>query len=273
MTDELGRSVALGAVPVRRVVCLAPSVTEILFALGAGDMLVGRDKFSDAPEAALAVPIVGSDLEPSHERILGLKPDVVFTATTANRQETAEDLERYGVPVFVTKTMSLADLRGTIVHVGAIVGKTPEAAKLVASIDEGLAKIRAEREKLPRVKTLIVVWNEPLMVVGPGSYTTEILEAAGGENVASDGSPGYPQYALERVLRAAPQVIVVGSHKDGGQVEDRVTFWTRYREIPAVRDGRVIPLDGDLLFRPGPRAVETARIVFDALYPKEKAKP
>lgn len=266
VNDEAGRWVTLLASPPRRIVCLAPSVTEILFAIGAGETLVGRDAFSDFPAEALAVPVVGSDLEPSQEKVLGLRPDVVFTATTANRTDTAEALTRLGIAVYVTKTESLADLERTITDVGAVVGRSAEAARLWRSLRAGLDALRRDARRTPSVKTLVVVWNEPLFVVGPGSYTSELLRLAGGVNVAADGASGYPRYALERVLRAGPQVILVGSHKDDVVPKDRISFWARYDEIPAVKDKRVESVDGDLLFRAGPRAVEGARMLFDVLH-------
>lgn len=265
--DQMGRAVAVPW-PVKRVVCLAPSDTEIMYAIGAGDRLVGRDTYSDYPPAAHDVPTVGNDYEPSLERVLGLRPDVVVTATTANRVETVEALERFGLPVVTTKTDSLAELRDTIRLMGELLDRADAATSLVAEIDAGVARVKQAAAELPPVPALIVVWSEPLYVVGRENYTAEMLGIAGGENVGEDAGPAFPKYSLERVIRNAPEVIVVGSHKDPEAGNDPAEYWSRWPTIPAVKGGRIHVLDGDVLFRPSPRFVQGIEDLFEVLHPK-----
>jgi iron complex transport system substrate-binding protein len=265
--DEMGRKVTLRTWPARRVVSLAPSITEILFAIGAGDTLVGRDGYSNFPREVEAVPVVGTDLEPSLERVLGLRPDVVITATTANRIETVEELERVGLAAFTTHTESLGELDATIRSVGALVDRAAEAEALAARLRAGLDEVRRAAAGKPGVPTLVVVWNDPLYVVGKDTYAAELLALAGGRNVADDAGAGFPRYALERVLRNAPEVLIIGSHSTTGGPSDPAAYWSRWPTIPAVKSGRIHLVDGDVVFRPGPRVVEAARALRELLAP------
>jgi iron complex transport system substrate-binding protein len=247
----------------RRLISLAPSSTEVLFALGVGDRLVGVDQYSDWPPAAQKVPRVGNDLTPSVERIVALKPDAVFVATSANTRELAEQLERLGVRVVVSRVDKLDELWSDIAAIGAAVDKKEAAATLVADLRARLAAVRARVAAVPPVKTLVVVWADPLTVVGGGGFVDEAIRAAGGNNIAADSPQQYPQYSLERMLARAPDVIVVGSHKGGPQL----AALERYGSLPAVKNHRVHALDGDLLFRPGPRLVDGIEALSRLLHP------
>jgi len=268
LRDELGRPVHVRTLPAHRVVSLAPNVTEILFALGAQETLVGVDSFSDYPPAATQVARVGTDLEPSFEKIVALRPDVVVTATTANPQQAAEAIERMGVPIYVTRTETLADLEPTVLDLGVLVGRAQAAHALAARIREGVAGVRAATARAPRVRTLLLVWSDPLFVVGKHTYTSDLLAAAGGANVAEDAGDGFPKYSLERVLRHQPEVMIVGSHKNDDPKQSPFAYWQRFPELPAVRTGRLHAVDGDLIFRPGPRVVEGARALAAILHPE-----
>jgi ABC-type Fe3+-hydroxamate transport system substrate-binding protein len=207
-------------------------------------------------------------MEPSIEKILGLRPDLVITATTANRRETRDALERLGVAVYVTRTDGLAEVNRTILDVGALVGRGAEAQALVARIDAGLADVRAAVHGAGAVPALVVVWSDPLFVVGKSTYTSDLMALAGARNIAEDAGAGFPKYSLDRVLRLGPRALVVGSHSTDDGAADPVGYWRRWPELPAVRDGRLHTMDGDLLFRPGPRVVEAARALAAVLHPE-----
>jgi iron complex transport system substrate-binding protein len=268
LVDEVGHACRPRALPARRVVSLAANVTEILFAIGAGERVVGVDRYSDFPKEVDKIPRVGSEFEPSLEKLVGLAPDVVVTAYTANRRETVESLERLGIPVYVTRTEGLEALPRTIEDLGQLVGKQREASQVSARTSAAIAATRAHAAAAgASVPTLIVVWSDPLFVVGNGSYTGDVLAAAGGRNVADDARAGFPKYSLERVLRRAPEVIIVGTHKDDAPGTDPLGYWRRWTSLPAVRTGRLHSVDGDLLFRPGPRLADGARVLSELLHP------
>ena len=247
----------------RRVVSLAPSSTEILYALGVGDRIVGVDQYSDWPPEAAKVARVGSDLAPSVERILALKPDVVFLAASANARELPAELERLGVRVVVSNVATLDDIWRDIVTIGDAVGRHDAAATLVARLRARVAAAGAKAAAQPPVKALIVVWADPLTVVGGHSFVDEEIRAAGGINIAGDASQPYPQYSVERMLACAPEVIVVGSHKGGPALEPL----TSHASLPAVKNNRVHSVDGDLLFRPGPRVVDGIELLAGLFHP------
>src|SRR5262249_19361454 len=222
--DGLGRLIAIPK-PVKRIVSLAPSSTEIVYTIGAGELVVGVDRYSDWPPAARALPMVGADTGPSVERILALKPDVVFTATSANPQQVAESLEHVGVKVFVSRANSLADIYGDIAAIGEVVEREAAARGVIASIQARLRAVQARVGVRPRVKALVVVATEAVMVAGRGSFIADMLEAAGGENVAGDSTQPFPIYSLERLLTRAPQVLVVGGDSSRAVLRERLAQW------------------------------------------------
>jgi iron complex transport system substrate-binding protein len=247
----------------RRVVSLAPSTTEILFALGAGDLLVGVDQYSDFPPEAKRVPQVGNDLSPSIERILGLRPDVVLMSSSANTRELMDELGRLGVRVVGTRAEMLEEVFGDIATVGRALGRTAAADVLVGRLRARVAAVQARVAALPKPRTLVVVWPEPLSVAGGHSFVDDAITAAGGVNVAADAPVPYPQYSVERLLARAPEVVIVGAH-DGGPT---TTVIDGYRSLPAVKAHRVHRVDGALLFRPGPRLIDGIEALAKLLHP------
>jgi iron complex transport system substrate-binding protein len=262
VVDETGRKLSVPRVA-RRVVSLAPGTTEILFALGAGASVIGVDGFSDFPPEVKSLPSLGSTLEPNLERLISLKPDLVLVATTANRQDSVDRIQSLGIPVYATRSESLAALGGTIRQLGALVGRTAEGEALANGVRDRVEAVRERAKGKPRPRALVVVWNDPLITVGPKTLADELLAAAGGDNVCADADTTFPRYPVERVLKRAPEVIVVGTHAR----EAPVDYWRRWPTLPAVRSGRLHPMDGDLLFRPGPRVALGAEELFGRFHP------
>jgi iron complex transport system substrate-binding protein len=250
-----------------RVVSLAPSSTEILFALGAGDLLVGVDQFSDWPPAARSVPRVGNELTPSVERIVALHPDVVLAATSANTRDLVDQLTRLGIRVVVSRADTFADVWRDLATIGAAVHRADAAARLTSSLRGRLDAVAARVAGQPRPRALVVVWTEPLTVAGGHCFVDEAIATAGGANVAGDAPVPFPQYSLERLLARAPEVILVGSHGAAPVLEPILA----QASLPAVRQKRVHRIDGDLVFRPGPRLVDgveqLAKLIHPELYP------
>src|SRR5262249_22773918 len=168
--------------------------------------------YSDWPPAARAIAQVGSEQDPSLEKIIALRPDIVVTATTANRPETAEALERLGISVFVTRVDSLADVDRVARDLGVLCGRQPQAEAFVRDLHARFDEVRRRAAGVPRVKALVVVWSDPLFVVGKKTFTSELIALAGGDSVSDDAGEGFPKYSLQRVVRRAPPGIGVGSH-------------------------------------------------------------
>jgi iron complex transport system substrate-binding protein len=261
--DGSGRKVRLGTV--KRAVSLAPSSTEILFAVGAGSLLVGVDRYSDWPPAAKSIERVGADIDPSLERVLALKPDVVFTAASANTAATVEALERLGLPVVVSEVGTLDDVYRDVALLGEAVGRRAQADEVVRTMRARIGAVSARVNALPAVPAVVVVWSQPLTVAGGKSHVAELLRAAGGTNIAADSPQPFPIFSLERVVERAPEVIVVGSHAD---VDPPLQPLRALTSVPAVRNHRIVLIDGDVMFRPGPRLPEGVEALGRALHPE-----
>ena len=268
VTDEVGRSVTARATPTRRLVSLAPNVTELLFAIGAGEQVVGIDNYSDQPAGRVErLPRVGSDYEPSLEKIVGLAPDLVLLSRSANRRETANALERLGVPAFITETPAVADMPRTLRDLGKLTGHAAEAEAQLSRLQAGFAAVRARVAGQPRPRVLVVVWPEPLYVAGSQTFTHDLIEVAGGQNVAADAK-GYATFPLERVLALAPEIIVLPTHAASGTGDAAaVSYWSRWPSLPAVRNHRIYAIEDAIVSRPGARLVEGAQRLAALLHP------
>src|SRR6185436_17275836 len=183
------------------------------------------------------------------------------------RRETVEAIERLGVPAFVTDTRGLADLDRTFHNVGAVVGLPAAAAAELGRLHAAFDRIHRRAAGLPRPRVLVVVWDDPLYVAGRGTFMHDVVELAGGENVGAD-AVGFAKYPLERVLRAAPEVMVLPTHASDAAGPRAVAYWSRWPAIPAVRAGRVHPVEDDLVSRPGPRLDQGAERMLHLIHPE-----
>jgi iron complex transport system substrate-binding protein len=248
-----------------RIVSLAPSSTEILFALGVGAHVVGVDNFSNYPAATASLPRLGSNLEPALERIEALRPDVVFTATSANNQQTTDALQHFGIPVFVSRSESLDDVYADIAAIARAVDKAAAGARISTELRDDLIATRARVAGAQPTRVAIVVWPDPLIVAGGRSHVGALIDVARGINIAGDDAQPFPNFSLERLIASRTDVLVLGSHSQGAA---QLGSLARIDAIPAVHNHRVYELDGDLLFRPGPRLGLAARELAAILHPE-----
>jgi iron complex transport system substrate-binding protein len=247
-----------------RLVSLAPSTTEIVFALGLGERVVGTCAQCDHPDAARLVPRVGSYLAPTVEAVLATRPDLVIAVPTPANREAVRAIERLGTRVLVVRDRLLADLWESIRAIGAATGREPESAALEARVRAALDAVRACVAGRPRRRVLMVVGHRPLMVVGGQNLQHQLVELAGGDNVAADVGAAFPQTSLEMIAARRPDVIIdaaMGGER-GGEI------FAPLRHVPAVRDGRIVPLAADELLRTGPRVAEAARRLAGVIHPE-----
>lgn len=270
VTDHLGREVRLPARP-QRIVSLAPNLTEIVFALGLGDRLVGVTDFCDYPPAARHVARVGGVTSPSAEQVLALEPDLVLATTAGNGREEILALARLGLPVVVTDPRDLDAVADSFVLIARAAGAAEAGEQLAAAFRGRLDAVRRALAGAPRPRTLLLVWPEPLIAAGPRTFLSRLLELAGAVNAlaaaeswAPSTAAAYPVIGLESFLALAPEVIVLAAQQ--GTTLGALARLSRYREVPAIRDGRVAAIDQAILFRPGPRLVEAAEQLARALH-------
>jgi len=254
VTDQTGRTVTLAAPP-RRIISLVPGVTEILFAIGAEERLVGVTDFCDFPAAARRKRSVGGMLAPSLETVVALQPDLVVATDSGNSDETRVQLERLRVPVYLVSPKGVADVFRTMEQLGALTGHGARAAEVVAGLQR---RVRAVVERVaarPRPRVLYVVWPEPLIVPGRGAAVSELIDLAGGASVTADATEGYPRW------------IVLARHGAGTAAVSR-DKWERFAGLPAIRAGRIHNVDGDLFHRFGPRVVDALEILARLVHPE-----
>jgi iron complex transport system substrate-binding protein len=251
-----------------RIVSTFPSITETVYALGAGDRLAGVSDYCRYPEEALALPKVGSYLKPDLEKIALLRPDLVLIRDTATF---ATGLNALGIRYVRIKIGSLADVYSMIRDVGAAIGAFTSARELNAKIRSRLDAVRAEMASEPKTTVLIVVGRTPgllsnLVAAGPSTYLSELLEIAGGRNVLPATAIAYPRISLETVVHWNPDVILdlsgMSESGDSEVLDARLQEpWLARHELSAVRGGRVFGLSWEPLVTPGPRVVESAEMI------------
>jgi len=250
--DDAGRPVALGQ-PARRIVSLSPAVTELLFALGAGDRLVGRTTWCDYPPAARQVPSVGDGLNPNIEAVIARRPDLVVLYRSALNETAATQLTRLGIPAVLVRQDRLEDIARAARLLGRLTGAERAGDSLGSELEQLTGSVRPDPEH--RVRVVFVAWDNPPVVIGAGSYLDELAGLAGAANVFHDVGSASATVGLETIVARNPDVIVV--LRDSATAEPPgFTRRPEWRAVRAVRDGRILYLTGSLFARPNPRAAE-----------------
>ena len=264
--DDLGRKVYL-ARPAQRVISLAPSVTEILFAVGLDAEIVGVTTFCDYPAQAKLKPKIGSSI-PNLEAILGLKPDLLIGNQDFIRPDVLAKLDQLRVPVFLLLPKTVEDVLRHISAVGRLGGHEKQARLVADDLRDRLTKIRQRMAAARRLRVFYVVSADPLITVGSGSFIHHMLETAGGENIVGSTSKAYPKVSLEEVLRRDPEVLLFPVGATEGIPEAEQQRWRKWRGMSAVAQNRLYQVKGDLVNRPGPRVIEGIEGIARLLHPE-----
>jgi iron complex transport system substrate-binding protein len=268
ITDDDGVGVTIGAEP-QRIVTFAPSATEIVFALGLGDRLVGvSGPFDDHPAAAAGIEQVGGagdfGVDPNVERVLALEPDLFLTIKGGDQWK--ERLRDLGVPVVTLDAADLDDLYADIEVAGRITGAAEEAASLIERMRAEAAAVESALADVAPVTCFYETFYPPLYTVGPGTFIYDLLERAGCDPVTSSADQQYPEWSVEDLVDESPEVYLVSS--ESGASPNAVARRAGFDAIDAVRRGRVVPIESDLAERPGPRIVQGLRAIAEALHPE-----
>ncbi|HEX5814847.1 MAG TPA: cobalamin-binding protein [Methylomirabilota bacterium] len=267
--DMTGREVALAAPPAR-IVSLVPSVTETIFALGGEARLAGRTDWCDSPPAARDKPSVGGMINPSLEAIATLKPDLVIATDEGNREETAVQLRRLGIPTYLVHAHRVAEMLDMIARLGALVQRPDAVAPLVESIQARIDDVRRRVAGRRPPRVLYVLWPDPLIVPGRASHITELIDLAGGRSITATVGESYVRLSLEAAVARAPDVIILADHSKAGTAAGRQSpeKWQRLTSVPAIRDGRLHSIDLSILHRYGPRVAEGLELLARTLHPE-----
>lgn len=258
VSDDLGRTVTIPA-RLDRVVSLAPSLTEMIFAAGAGDRLVGVTTFCNYPAEALSIRKVGDTQTPNIESIIALKPQVVFVSTASQLEAFKATLEDNGIKVFVTNANSFEDVLTNLQQLGELFGTERQTADVIEKLDSRVDAVRQKVASKTPVRVFVQISREPLFTIGKQSFLTEIIRIAGGESVTEAVETGYPKLSKETALAMDPDVIILSASDDNREPNEV------FKNSKAVKNGHVFSVDADILSRPGPRIADAIEQIAEHL--------
>ncbi len=266
VTDEVGRAMKVPA-EVKRIVSLAPNLTETVYALGLADRLVGDTNLCDTPEAAKSKPHVGDPQNPSIEAIVALHPDLVLATTSINRIETADALKRLGIAVYTSDPHTVRGMLESTSHMADVIGADEQGAEVVGKLQHRLDALHARLSDRPMVHVLFVVWLEPLQSIGQSTFIADALRWAGAESAITSDQP-WPHLSIEEVVRVQPEYIVfaddhVGAASEIADLRARPVW----RDLDAVETGHVVNVNQEIV-RPSPGLVDVIEQLARDLHPE-----
>jgi iron complex transport system substrate-binding protein len=263
ITDELGRTVNVPDHP-HRLICLAPSIADDVYALGAGADVIGVSDYTRYPPEAHAKPSIGLPLSPSMEAIVSMHPDLVLGTGDTNLSETLKRLERLGIPVFMVSPHGVQGIYKSLTSLGQALGREPAAKVLVASLQRREAAIRRRVAGKPAVKLLMPIWYDPIMTIGKYAYITELIELAGGHSVTGEIPQEWPQISLEAVIARAPDALLLV--RGSAMSMDKIVNRPGWQTLSAVRNHRVYYV-GEQIEYPSPVAFDALEELAKELHP------
>jgi iron complex transport system substrate-binding protein len=262
ITDDAGNKLRL-ARPASRIVSLSPHVTEMVYAAGAGDRLVGVTRFSDYPPQARKLPLVGDNTALDYDRLLALKPDLVLVWIHGIGTRQGDKIRSLGIPVFYSEPENLEQIAGGVEKIGVMAGTQRAASSWAAGFRQRHTAMAERYSARPPVRVFYEFSNRPLSTLNRNHVVSRLIGLCGGINVFANAPSIAPSVTVEAVIAADPQAIVISS--TGAARSDWAAEWKRWGEIEAVRRGNVFTVDSDLVVRPGPRALDGAQLICDAL--------
>jgi iron complex transport system substrate-binding protein len=258
--DDDGNAVTLPR-PAQRVIAMAPHVTELIFAAGGGDKIVGTVSYADFPEAAKKIPRLGSNREVDMERVIAMKPDLIVVWRHGSSERQIEQLRKLGYPLFHSEPKKLDQIADNVISMGKLLGTEAAAEAAAKEMRQKLASLRTQYASRPPVRTFYQVWDKPLYTLNGAHIVSDALRACGGENIFAALKVTAPVVGIEAVLEEDPEAIFGTAEKDYGGV----ALWRPYGQLQAVRQGNLFTLNGDLLNRAGPRMIEGTAVLCDKL--------
>lgn len=266
VTDTTGCIVDLPDAP-KRVVSLAPSITEIVFSLGKGDLLAGVTRYSDYPAAAQKLPRVGSYIRPELETIVSLKPDLCLAVKDGNPDKVIQRIKAFGIPVYTVNPDGIDTIIRSINEIGNLLNATSEARAITDAMGaqlEAIDRTIAKASHKPRLFFQIGI--SPIVSVGKNTFLNEMIRRAGGENVVTSKTP-YPRFSKEQVLALAPEMIIITSMARNDDFDTMKQEWASWPSLPAVQTNNIHVVNSDILDRPTPRVVEGLAMLAALIHP------
>jgi iron complex transport system substrate-binding protein len=265
VTDEAGRRVRLPQ-HIDRIVSLAPNLTEIVYAVGAGEQLVGDTEYCDYPFQAKSVAKIGDTLHPSVERIIALKPQIVLVSTASQLEAFTKQLDQQQIAVYVTNPQSLDDVFRSIQTLGDLLGHHDWSATMVAELRQRAAAVEVAMKTVKPVKVFYQLSGEPLYTIGRESFLTDLVRRAGGVSATADVPGAFPRFSDEAALAARPDAIILPTGGSMGNANAKIA--APLKNSPAALNNRIYKINDDHLSRPGPRLIEGLEEMAQALHPE-----
>ena len=264
--DEVGREVIF-SFPPKRIISLAPNITEILFSLGLDEEIVGVSIHCNFPEKAKSKVRVGSYISIDFERIISIKPDLIIATGAGNTRDMVERLGKLGFATYVIFPKNFNDILQSIGHIGKVVDREKEASALIEGMERQKQRVIELTQGLPRTKVFLQIGEAPIVTVGKGSFADDLIRLAGGENIAEREKGMYPRLGMEEILKKSPEVILISSMNPRGDYQKVIQEWARWKMIPAVKNGRIHLINSDLIDRPSPRIIDGLEEIARLLHP------
>jgi iron complex transport system substrate-binding protein len=271
MTDEVGRRVQIGT-DVKRVVSLAPNLTETIYALGLGKLLVGDTNFCDTPPAAKLQAHIGDPQNPNLESIVALQPDLVLATTSINRVETADALKQLGFPVYTSDPQTVRGMLDSVEHIAEAMNEKQRGTELAALLQQRLDAVHTRLRERPMVHVLFVVWLEPLQSIGQDTFISDALRWAGAESLVVSKQK-WPHLSIEEVVRLQPDYIIFTADHSGGASTELADLRARpvWRDLDAVEQGHVVNVSDEIV-RPSPGLVDVIEQLAHEVHPEAFAQ-
>lgn len=263
--DDYGRMISLDKYP-ERIISLSPSNTEILFALGLDDEIIGVTEYCDYPEAALEKETIGGYSKSDGEKIISLKPDLVIAAGDPNERLDGI-LRDADIPTLSYDSKNLEEVMSQIERIGEITNKSKEAEEIIRDMKDRKNKIIEKVKGEEKIRVFYEVWPDPLTAAGKGSFMDELIELAGGDNIAKDSKKAYPEFDPELLIDRNPEIYLTTMHnmeKEKNDIRERPGYYS----IDAIQNDRIYFLDSNIASRPGPRIIDALEMVAEKIHPE-----
>jgi iron complex transport system substrate-binding protein len=267
--DDAGHSVTL-ARPAQRVIAMAPHITELLFAAGGGERVVGAMNHSDYPEAAKRIPLVGSDAQIDLERVLALRPDLLVVWQTGNTERQLSQLKSLNIPIFYSEPKKLDEIATSLTRLGQLMGTDAVAQAAARDYRQKLARLTATYAQRPPVRVFYQIWEKPLFTLNGEHVVSDALRVCGGSNVFAGMKVTAPSVSTEAVLQENPEAVIGGERHDG---QSGINIWKPYQGMLAVQRGNLFMLDSELLVRATPRIADGIAVLCEKLETARSRRP
>ncbi len=266
--DDLGIEIAFNKIPLR-IITLAPNLTEMIYDLGLGNRLVGNTSYCDYPDSARTVEKIGNMLTFNFEKIVTLRPDMVFITVEGNTKETYDKFRELGIKIFVSNPRNFAGIKKTYLDFGKIFNIEEKAKRKIAVWDSIVTKLSRESKNYPGSTAMFLIDTKPVMLAGKQTFINEYLQICGLKNIATDSPLNYPMFSREEILRRNPDYIIYpkGNNEDFSSL---LKVYPEWKNLKAVKNHHVFFVDRNLFTRPGPRFVQAVSNLFNLLHPRAK---